>query len=279
MSAPLCADLQGILARWQARGKRTVSLSPGVAEAFFRREPARSLAPPLTPPTKPAAPSPRPPVRQAVPAPAPRPAPVLSPVTANAVAAMGWEELAAAVADCQGCPLCAGRTRTVFGAGDTRARLMFIGEGPGYDEDQQGIPFVGKAGQLLTKMIQAMQFAREEVYIANIVKCRPPENRNPEPGEAAACLPYLRRQIELIRPEVIVLLGAVPLRELIGGRSITRERGQWREYEGIPVMPTFHPSYLLRVPTAKRDVWADLQQVMLRLGKNPEDTQARRQAH
>ena len=189
---------------------------------------------------------------------------------------MGWEELAAQVASCQLCPLCAGRTRTVFGAGDPNARLMFIGEGPGYDEEQQGIPFVGKAGQLLTKMILAMQYTREEVYIANIVKCRPPENRNPEPAEAAACLPYLHRQIELVKPEVIVVLGAVPLRELLGGRSITRERGQWRDYQGIAVMPTFHPSYLLRVQTAKREAWADLQEVMRRLGKDPASTPTQR---
>jgi DNA polymerase len=149
---------------------------------------------------------------------------------------------------------------------------MFIGEGPGYDEDQQGIPFVGKAGQLLTKMINAMQFARSDVYIANIVKCRPPGNRNPEPDEVEACIPYLHRQIESIKPEVIVLLGAVPLRALLGGRSIRRERGQWRDFQGITVMPTFHPSYLLRLPEAKRDVWDDLQQVMRRLGKDPQAT-------
>jgi DNA polymerase len=176
------------------------------------------------------------------------------------------------VASCRLCKLCAGRTNTVFGDGDPNARLMFIGEGPGYDEDQQGIPFVGKAGQLLTKMIEAMQFTRSEVFIANIVKCRPPGNRNPEPDEVAACMPYLHRQIETIKPEVIVLLGAVPLRALLGGRSIRRERGEWRDFQGIAVMPTFHPSYLLRLPEAKRDAWADLQQVMRRLGKDPQAT-------
>lgn len=273
MAAPLRAELQGILERWQARGTRTVSLSPGVAEAFFRRTPPHSL----TPPPRPAPPRPAP-ARQAPPAPPPAAPLVPSPVAAEPVAALGWEALAATVAGCQACPLCAGRTRTVFGAGDTKARLLFIGEGPGYDEDQQGIPFVGKAGQLLTKMIEAMQFSREDVYIANIVKCRPPGNRNPEPEEAAACLPYLRRQIELVHPEVIVLLGAVPLRELLGGASITRERGQWREYEGIPVMPTFHPSYLLRAPAKKREVWTDLQEVMRRLGTQPAPPQAQRRA-
>jgi DNA polymerase len=133
---------------------------------------------------------------------------------------------------------------------------------------------VGKAGQLLTKMIGAMQFARSEVYIANIVKCRPPGNRNPEPDEVEACLPYLQRQIECVKPEVIVLLGAVPLRALLGGRSIRRERGQWRDFHGIPVMPTFHPSYLLRLPEAKREAWADLQQVMHRLGIDPQATKS-----
>ncbi len=157
---------------------------------------------------------------------------------------------------------------------------MFIGEGPGVDEDAQGVPFVGAAGQLLTKMIAAMGRSRSEsdpakaVYICNIVKCRPPNNRNPEPVEAAACLGYLKRQIALVRPKVIVLLGAVPLRYLMNLTGITRLRGQWLEYDGIPVMPTFHPSFILRlsnVPTEfitrKKEVWADLQAVMARLAQ------------
>ena len=155
----------------------------------------------------------------------------------------------------------------VFGEGNPHAELMFIGEGPGMDEDKQGRPFVGAAGQLLDKMIIAMQYKREDVYIANIVKCRPPDNRNPEEDEAAQCLPYLKRQIELVSPKVIVVLGAVPLLRLLGKTGIMKLRGQWDEYNGIKVMPTFHPAFLLRSPEAKKDVWRDLQQVMQFLGK------------
>lgn len=179
------------------------------------------------------------------------------------------EALAGLVSGCQRCPLASGRTQTVFGAGDPDAALMFIGEGPGHEEDRQGEPFVGQAGQLLTRIIGAMGFSREQVYIANIVKCRPPRNRNPEPAEAEACLPYLRRQIELVQPRVLVLLGAVPLRFLLGRSGVMRLRGRWLEYGGIPVMPTFHPSYLLRLEgdpgrqqEAKRQVWSDMQLVM-----------------
>ena len=151
---------------------------------------------------------------------------------------------------------------------------MFIGEAPGYHEDQQGKPFVGKAGELLTKMIGAMQFRREEVYIANICKCRPPDNRDPEQEEAYTCLPYLQRQIELVKPEVIVLLGRIALQYLLGINGITRHRGTWQEYQGVAVMPTFHPAALLHSDSRskKADVWGDLQQVMQRLGKDPQET-------
>ena len=171
------------------------------------------------------------------------------------------------IKNCKKCELCSTRTQFVFGEGDPRARLVFVGEAPGKDEDLQGRPFVGKAGDLLTKMITAMQFTREQVYIANIVKCRPPKNRNPLPEEAAACLPYLQRQIELIQPKVIVILGAVPLKYLLNKTGITRLRGQWDSYNGIKVMPTFHPAYLLRDPKAKGVTWSDLQQVMKLFGK------------
>jgi len=178
------------------------------------------------------------------------------------------EELQPIVLDCQCCPLAKTRHHVVFGEGDPHAKLMFIGEGPGYDEDMQGRPFVGKAGKLLDKMIAAMQFKREEVYIGNVVKCRPPGNRVPSPDEAAACIGYLRRQIELIHPEVIVLLGATAVNFLLGRREgITRLRGKWLSYNGIPVMPTFHPAYLLRQPSGKREAWADLQTVMKVFGK------------
>ncbi len=180
-----------------------------------------------------------------------------------------FEQIKAEVANCTKCPLHEGRTNTVFGDGDPNADLMFIGEGPGKDEDRQGLPFVGRAGQLLTRMINAMQFQRKEVYIANIVKCRPPNNRNPEPDEAEICMPYLRRQIECIKPKVIVLLGAVPLKYLFNKTGITRIHGQWLELNGIATMPSLHPAYLLRNPPAKKDAWDDLQKVMKIFGKVP----------
>ncbi len=173
------------------------------------------------------------------------------------------------VKGCTRCALASGRTQTVFARGTGSSRLMFVGEGPGADEDIQGFPFVGKAGQLLDKMIQAMGFSRDEVYVANIVKCRPPNNRKPEPEEMAACMPYLAEQIELVAPEVIVALGATAVQGLFGtGEGIMRIRGRWRLYRGkIPVMPTFHPAYLLRTPAAKREVWEDLQAVLRQMGR------------
>ena len=210
--------------------------------------------------------------------PAGRSVPLPSPAPAGTPAArtlsvrpeeMDFPELKSAVAICSRCPLCRTRTNTVFGDGNEKAELMFVGEGPGADEDAQGLPFVGKAGELLTKMILAMGFARKEVYIGNIVKCRPPNNRTPEEEEIASCLPYIKRQIALIRPKVIVLLGATPLRGLFDLTGITRLRGKFLDYGGIPAMPTFHPAYLLRNPSAKADVWKDLQQVMKILGKTP----------
>lgn len=186
---------------------------------------------------------------------------------------MDMQNLYAAANKCTLCPLHQGRKNVVFGAGNSHAELMFIGEGPGRDEDLQGIPFVGEAGQLLTKMINAMQYQRSDVYIANIVKCRPPQNRNPEDGEAETCLPYLKRQIQLVNPKVIVVLGAVPLKYLLKKTGITKMRGIWDDYDGIRVMPTFHPAYLLRNPSAKKQVWEDLQKVMKVLGKSYDPTQ------
>ena len=191
--------------------------------------------------------------------------PVFAP--AQDISSMGWTELKQAVAGCHACRLCQQRHHTVFSDGNEHAELMFIGEGPGADEDAQGVPFVGRAGQLLTKMITAMQFRREEVYIANIVKCRPPGNRNPEDDEMAVCLPYLLRQIELVSPKVIVLLGNIALKGLLKRSGINKHRGQWLDYHGIMVMPTFHPSYLLRFEHEKGKAWSDLQQVMKVFGK------------
>ena len=179
-----------------------------------------------------------------------------------------WDELYKKCEACKGCELYKTRTNLVFGTGDRNADIMFIGEAPGFDEDRLGRPFVGKAGALLDKMISAMQFTREEVYIANIVKCRPPDNRIPAPEEAQCCIGYLKRQIELIRPEVIVLLGATAVKYLLNvTNGISRMRGRWLSYENIPVMATFHPAFLLRQESAKRETWSDLQQVMARFGK------------
>jgi DNA polymerase len=169
---------------------------------------------------------------------------------------------AAQIADCTVCPLHKGRTQVVFGAGDPDADLMFIGEAPGRDEDAQGIPFVGRAGQLLTKIIQAIEFTRDQVYIANISKCRPPNNRAPTPDEMDKCLPFLERQIEIIEPRVLCLLGATAVRGLLKVKQgITKLRGRFIEWRGIYVMPTYHPAYLLRNPAGKRDVWEDVQKV------------------
>ncbi|MGA2082056.1 MAG: uracil-DNA glycosylase [Holophaga sp.] len=165
---------------------------------------------------------------------------------------------------CLACPLGGGRIRFVFGEGAPDSAILFIGEGPGRDEDLKGRPFVGRAGELLDRMLAAIGLDRNRVYITNVVKCRPPDNRTPTPLEAQRCLPYLRRQIELIRPRVIVTLGATPLRELLGVQTgITRIRGQWQRLDmlgGIPVMPTFHPAYVLRQYTqeVRRAVWNDL---------------------
>ncbi len=220
-----------------------------------------------------AAPRPRVEPRMAAPVPVP-PAPAAFVPPTDAVgcpppeavaAAANLGDLERAIQGCLACPLGAGRLRFVFGEGSPSARLMFIGEGPGRDEDLQGRPFVGKAGELLDKMIGALGLNRSEVYIANVVKCRPPDNRTPTPQEAQRCLGYLRRQIEVIRPTVIVTLGATPLRELLGVQTgITRIRGQWQQLDmlgGLPVMPTFHPAYVLRQYTqdVRRAVWADLQ--------------------
>jgi len=167
------------------------------------------------------------------------------------------------IGDCRRCRLCEKRTQIVFGVGSPQARLMFVGEGPGADEDVQGEPFVGRAGQLLTKIIESMGLRRQDVYIANVVKCRPPENRTPLPDEVATCSPFLFRQILAIRPRVIVCLGTPAAQAILGTReTITRLRGAFREIEGFKVMPTFHPAYLLRNPAAKREVWEDMKQVL-----------------
>jgi uracil-DNA glycosylase family 4 len=257
-------------------GENRIYLAPEVRNALFSEDNQRSA--PSTAPTA-HADTAKTVTEKLVPsAPPPPPTPKTAPpvkteppglLVAETVQGDSLDEIQAIVAKCSKCPLHTGRTNTVFGEGNPNADLMFIGEGPGADEDRTGRPFVGRAGQLLTKMIAAMQFAREDVYIANIIKCRPPGNRNPEDEEAIACLPYLKRQIELIQPKCIVLLGGVALQHLLGIKGIMTNRGKWQSYMDIPTLPTYHPSFLLRSPNRKKEVWQDLQDVMRKLGKQP----------
>ena len=177
------------------------------------------------------------------------------------------ESIQSAVSACVRCGLAKTRTHTVFGEGASRARLVFVGEGPGYEEDKQGRVFVGAAGQLLTKIIQAMGLTRAEVYICNIIKCRPPGNRNPAPGEIEACLPFLEQQLKAIQPEYICALGAVAAHTLLKTETpISRLRGRLHRFGKISLVPTFHPAYLLRNPDKKRDVWEDIQLLMQEMG-------------
>ena len=179
-----------------------------------------------------------------------------------------WPQLMDEVYSCNKCRLCQTRTNVVPGEGDPKARLMFIGEGPGRDEDLQGRPFVGRSGELLTRMIKAIGLEREQVYICNIVKCRPPQNRNPEPDEAAACLNHLRAQFALVRPSIVVLLGKVACRYTLNQEiSVMRDHGQWFERKGVYFMPTFHPSFLLRDPDKKRLAWDDFQKIRDKLAE------------
>lgn len=176
------------------------------------------------------------------------------------------EMVRADLGECTRCKLHRGRTNIVFGVGNPQADLVFVGEAPGGDEDRTGEPFVGAAGQLLTKMIAAMGYGRADVYICNIIKCRPPGNRNPEPDEIAACEPFLKRQLAAIGPRMIICLGKFAAQCLLRSEApISRLRGRFHAYEGIPLMPTFHPAYLLRNPSAKREVWADLKLVITEL--------------
>lgn len=171
------------------------------------------------------------------------------------------------IGDCTRCALHKGRNKIVFGDGDPAARLMFVGEGPGADEDAQGLPFVGKAGQLLNNMITAMGLKREEVYIANVVKCRPPGNRTPEPEEGNTCSPFLFRQIDVVRPQVLVALGATAATYLLGQRQpLAGLRGRVHAFRGMQLIVTYHPAYLLRDPRQKKEAWADLQIAMKELG-------------
>jgi DNA polymerase len=285
------------------QGVRFVSVSPETLAALnaspLRLSPAKTAAPPASPP--PATPSTRPATSTAastVPKPAgAAPGAALDPspaspgeTPASPPAALNPEAKAAAFAElrqramaCLKCPhLASSRKNVVFGVGNIHADLMFVGEAPGADEDQQGEPFVGKAGQLLTRIIQTMDLTRDTVYIGNILKCRPDTpgqsagNRKPTAEEMATCIPYLHEQIDLIQPKVIVALGATAVEGLLGKTiGITRLRGTWHTYRGIPLMPTYHPAYLLRnqALSEKRKIWEDMLQVMERLGMAISDKQ------
>jgi uracil-DNA glycosylase family 4 len=208
------------------------------------------------------------PAKRAAAEPAP-PSSDAAPTNAPGVAAAHLKQVRDDLGDCTRCKLAGmGRKNIVFGVGNPDAQLVFVGEAPGAEEDRTGEPFVGAAGQLLTKMIQAMGLGREDVYICNILKCRPPGNRNPEPDEVEQCEPFLKRQLAAIRPRLIVCVGKFAAQCLLHSNApISKLRGQWKSYEGIPLMPTFHPAFLLRNPSSKREVWSDLQLVMAEMDR------------
>ncbi|NVJ04653.1 uracil-DNA glycosylase [Myxococcus sp. AM001] len=279
IDAKAALELQRSAPSLRARFARTQGTADAAPQPRPEAPPAR-VPPPSTPPARPEAPLPRPPLaspaprtpgagmRVDAPPPASRPAGAL-PGTANGERPT-LDEVRRELGDCQRCKLCSTRKNLVFGSGNPRAELVFVGEGPGEHEDLQGVPFVGAAGDLLTKMIGAMGYRRDDVYICNVVKCRPPGNRNPEPEEIASCEPFLRAQLAAIQPKVVVALGKFAAQTLLRDSTpITRLRGNWRTYEGIQLMPTFHPAYLLRSPAEKRKAWEDLQAVMKALGKQP----------
>lgn len=221
--------------------------------------------PPLPVPPVAVAPDPEPPAPPSPPSPPPLEA-------SDPVAALDWEALRQAAATCRACSLGASRTRSVFGVGDPGAALMIVGEAPGAEEDRQGEPFVGRAGQLLNRMLAAIGYCREQVYIANILKCRPPGNRNPRPDEAAACRAFLLRQIALVEPRLILAAGAVAAHNLLETEdAVGRLRGRWFTFgpRSVPVLVTYHPSYLLRAPEQKAKAWEDLQQALRRLREAP----------
>jgi uracil-DNA glycosylase family 4 len=242
---------------------------PSVIEAtalFSRQSPATkspASAPEVEVPSRPIRPATAPPARSLF-------GEAVAPQTVLAKSGETLEQIWTDIGDCTRCGLCEGRTQVVNTHGNGAARLMFVGEAPGADEDAQGKPFVGRAGQLLTKMIEAMGMKRDEVIIGNVNRCRPPGNRQPTLEEAAICRPFLFREISAIQPEIIVVMGNTALRNLLEVREgITRVRGKFQDFRGIKVMPTFHPAYLLRDPSKKRETWEDLKMVRDYLDKNP----------
>lgn len=246
-----------------------MSLDLGVRQRAMLAEMGIRLFEPVSPagpidgtpaePVRPTAAKPAGPAAAIAPVPLQRREPVRT-SPPSAVQAMGWDELAQAVAACRACALCDSRRNTVFGVGDRRAEWLIVGEAPGENEDLQGEPFVGQAGQLLDNMLKALGLdRRHKVYIANVLKCRPPGNRNPEPGEVARCEPFLRRQVELLQPKVIVAMGRFAVHSLLGSAEpIGKLRGRAHDYQGVPVVVTYHPAYLLRNLPDKAKAWADL---------------------
>ncbi len=190
------------------------------------------------------------------------------PLPTDKAAAM--KQIAAEIKNCTKCELHKSRTNVVPGHGNFSPEIMFIGEAPGAEEDKQGMPFVGRSGQFLTKMIEAMGFTREEVFIGNILKCRPPNNRTPTSDEIEICIPYLKKQISILQPKAIIALGSTSVKGLLGDTpAISKIRGEWRKFEGVPLMPTFHPAYILRNQSKKKELWYDLRKVLALLGKTP----------
>jgi DNA polymerase len=229
-------------------------------EGLPRAEPSPVHAPPAAPPVHVPVPVPVPDLQSPPPA---------QPAVADSEKVVRLQQLAEQAATCTDCVLHAKRRQAVFARGTPGAELVFVGEGPGQEEDRQGFPFVGPAGQLLDRMIAAMGFDREAVYICNVVKCRPPENRTPRPEEAIACARFLVPQLELVAPKVIVALGRCAAENLGVAQAMGPWRGRWGDWRGVPVLPTYHPAYLLRSPEQKRVVWEDLQLVMKRFGWQP----------
>lgn len=272
----LVSDLADYIDYRLMEGERTDEIAPEVVRALAGAPspsppPLRSAPPePRAAPPRPATtalPAPPPPAMAATPGTSPLPAalPPGSDDTASALAAIAHQ-----VAGCTRCPLHSTRRHAVPGQGTPHPEILFVGEAPGAEEDAQGLAFVGAAGQLLTRMIVAMGLSREQVFIGNILKCRPPGNRTPTQEEMALCLPFLKAQIAQLQPQIIVALGATACKGLLHTpRGITSLRGTWQSFEGIPLMPTYHPAYLLRYPAAKRQAWQDLKTVLARLGRTP----------
>ena len=258
MRPPLTPALAELLAYLGEIGYGDVYVRAAAHEAASAAPPAGRRAPPVAPVSAGRAPE------LVSPAASFAPTPVKTPDSGRRAGELA--ALAAMVAGCTRCRLAEGRTKVVFGSGNPDAELMLIGEGPGAEEDRQGLPFVGAAGELLTKIIQAIDMQREDLYIANVVKCRPPGNRDPQPDEVTACRGFLEKQIALVQPRVIVALGKVAAQALLGNdSSIGEMRGRWYRIHGVPAMVTYHPAALLRNQALKRPTWEDMQQVRDRL--------------